>query len=225
MTTAHPGYDPNTGECFFPNWGMPLPALLIGSWVNLLKWDGEGEIQRLRLVESGLFGPKDVSLDMSVHQIGVSSHHIVVMDTAFKAELGDLAGFGGGDTSIQSDITRLFILDRSYIDDTTENIYPHIVEFPREAAHFVINYDSSDGHVTMYVGHQCAFDASEFVVDGDVSAVTGTEISSELHGMLSATTDIGVLGKYKINVETGAVVEEPASEPSHIDISSMSNNF
>ena len=39
MTTAHPGYDPNTGECFLPNGAAP-PALLIESWVNLLRWDG-----------------------------------------------------------------------------------------------------------------------------------------------------------------------------------------
>jgi carotenoid cleavage dioxygenase-like enzyme len=215
FTSAHPVYDPVENMCIFPNWGMNFTGVMgpIGNgYINLLTWDGEGDLYRSRLIQyDWLNQKKDLNVDMSIHQMAVTSHHIIIMDTAFQSEVEDVMGLGDGSMKPQKDVTKLFIFEKQYLNSTETtmaDITPLIVEIPREAAHFIAEYDSSDNILKLHVGHQCASDPSEFVKEGDICAVTGEPISNDLHGMLVATTDIGVLGRYEINTQTGAIVDQ-----------------
>ncbi len=210
MTSAHPVFDPEQNIAIFPNWGMKLTGLTDG-YINLLTWNGHGDLHRSRLVEDSWFGPKDMSIDMSIHQMAVTSNHIIIMDTAFQAEVEDVLNLGDGSMRPQKDFTKLFIFEKQFLNTTNASmmdITPTIVEIPREAAHFIAEYDSSDNILRLHLGHQCANDPSEFIKNGDVCAVNGTPISDDLHGMLVATTDIGVIGRYEINAQTGAIVDQ-----------------
>ena len=90
------------------------------------------------------------------------------------------------------------------------DITPTIVEIPREAAHFIAEYDSSDNILRLMLVTN-AKRPSEFVKAG-MYVTNGTTIPSDLHGMLVATTDIGVIGRYEINAQTGAIVDQQADD-------------
>ncbi|MEC7985920.1 MAG: carotenoid oxygenase family protein [Myxococcota bacterium] len=206
MSTAHPAFDPQTGEMFTVNWGMNLLAVNgIGGlgFIHLLVWDGIGDFRRYRLKTDWLH-LDNVKIQQSVHQIAVTSDHIIILDTAFVSEMEDL--LGGAGMQPQSSESVFWIIPRSELVGEDTTVQAQRFNIPREAAHFVADYDSSSGRITLHVGHQVASDASEVIVDGD-SLYTGAPSNPELNGMLSATTDIGVLGRYVIDTQSGTLVE------------------
>ena len=173
----------------------------LGGEVRLLEWDGEGELISHRLVNGWGF---PIVIEQSIHQIAVTSHHIIVMDTAFLAEMTDLIG-GTATQAHDSEIT-LYVITRSDLRPGGGDVRARKVTTPREAAHFVANYDSSGGQITLHIGHQCAYDPSEFLKESDHHPVTGQRCSSAFIGMLASTTDIGQLGKLVIDCNTDSVV-------------------
>ena len=53
-----------------------------------------------------------MNVDMSIHQM-VTSNHIIIMDTAFQAEVEDILNFGDGSMRPQKDFTKLFIFENN----------------------------------------------------------------------------------------------------------------
>ena len=203
MSTAHPALDPQTNEMFTVNWGVNIGSVFdVGGlgFIHLLVWDG-GAMRRFRLKTDWLH-LDNVRILQSVHQIAVTSHHVIIMDTAFVSEMSDLIGEEGMKNQKTESI--LWIVSRSDLvgDDTT--VQAQKISIPREAAHFLADYDSADGFITLHLGHQCANDASEMLVEGDL-LYDNTPCDASLHGMISATTDMGVLGRYVINTQTGTI--------------------
>lgn len=204
MSTAHPGYDPSSGELFTVNWGVNVGSVFdVGGlgFIHLLTWDG-GDVRRFRLKTDWLH-LDNVRITQSVHQIAVTSHHVIIMDTAFVSELQDL--LGGSGMQEQKSETVLWIVPRAEMVGQDTTIQARKVVIPREAAHFLADYDSSQGRITLHLGHQCANDSSEFLAEGDL-LYDGTTCDPELHGMICATTDTGVLGRYIIDTDTMNVV-------------------
>ena len=203
MSTAHPVFDANTQEFFSVNWGVQI--LNLGGYVKLVRWNGSGVLEQFQLVNAwGL----PIAITQSVHQIAVTSDHIIVMDTAFVSEMEDLLGENSTAMRAQSSDTILYIIDRNGLPNGGGNVFAQHVSFPRESAHFIADYDSSNGIIRIHVGHQCANDPSEFVQPGDINAIDGSPVPTELHGMLVASSDIGRVGQYEINASTGQVLSQ-----------------
>ncbi|MAA78568.1 MAG: hypothetical protein CL916_04855 [Deltaproteobacteria bacterium] len=205
MSTAHPAYDSSTGELFTVNWGVNVGSVFdVGGlgFIHLLVWDG-GEMRRFRLKTDWLH-LDNVRIIQSVHQIAVTSDHVIIMDTAFVSEMEDL--IGGAGMKKQKSESILWVVPRSELvgDDTT--VQAKKLTIPREAAHFLADYDSSQGRITLHLGHQCANDSSEFLAEGDL-LYNGSTCDPELHGMICATTDTGVLGKYIIDADSMTILE------------------
>ena len=196
MTTAHPAYDTSTGEMFTVNWGVDVAGL---GFIHILVWDG-GNMRRFRLKNDWWV---NVRITQSVHQIAVTSDHVIIMDTAFVSELEDLLGGTGMQTQKSESI--LWIVPRSELVGDDLAVQAKRVSIPREAAHFLADYDSSQGRITLHLGHQCANDSSEFLGEGDL-LYDGTTCDPELHGMICATTDTGVLGRYIIDTNSMTVI-------------------
>ena len=199
FSSAHPAVDPVTQQLFLVQWQRRIAGL--GGEVRLLEWDGEGELISHRLVNSWGF---PIVIQQSIHQIAVTSHHIIVMDTAFLAEMTDLIG-GTATQAHDSEIT-LYVINRSDLPFGGGDVRARKITTPREAAHFIANYDSSNGQITLHIGHQCAHDPSEFLKESDHHPVTGQRCSDAFIGMLATTTDIGQLGKLVIDSNTDSVV-------------------
>lgn len=200
FSTAHPVFDKNTETFFSVNWGMQI--LNMGGFVNLIRWDGHGEIQHFRLVNAwGI----PIAITQSVHQIAVTSNHICIMDTAFVSEMEDLLGNNNSALQTQAPESIIYIVNRESLLHEGDVIAQR-VSFPRETAHFLCDYNTSNGRIVMHVGHQCASDPSEFINGSDFNAANGLMAPTELHGMLVASTDIGQLGRYEIHADSGEIL-------------------
>ena len=75
-------------------------------------------------------------------------------------------------------------------------------------AHFLVDYDNSQGNITLHASHICGMQVAEWVRKYDVSAYNPQDpVLSHLCGMENNETDIGRVGRYLINGETGELVE------------------
>lgn len=79
---------------------------------------------------------------------------------------------------------------------------------PLATAHFLVDYDNQQGNITLHAAHICGMKLAEWLRQYDVSAYNPQNpIPSYLWGMENSETDIGRVGRYLINGETGDIVE------------------
>ena len=85
------------------------------------------------------------------------------------------------------------------------------VILPREISHFAADYANPKGKITLHVGHSNGWDVTECITACD-HAIPGKppfrldpEGRLDLEGMMVGTTDLGTLGKYVIDGETGKI--------------------
>jgi len=120
----------------------------------------------------------------------------------------------------------LYIVKREDLDDnqedTTENIpekIPEIevqvVRLPREISHFAADYSNPNNQITLHVGHNNGWDVTECITEYD-TPVPGKVLRKDLAGMMVGSTDLGSLGKYVVDGESGKIlssktVQDPQS--------------
>jgi hypothetical protein len=115
FSTAHPAFDSFTGEMFAVNYGRSVGNFIdnipfiqdldklfpelrsfwekltawgdIEDFVYLVRWDGTGNLERWKLV---LPDGSPISIQQTIHQIGISQDYIVLMDTSFATGIEQL---------------------------------------------------------------------------------------------------------------------------------------
>jgi carotenoid cleavage dioxygenase-like enzyme len=197
LSTAHPAVDDDAGEIFFVNYtfGMPLaPGRTL-----LLRWNGVDDLVPFVITDE--LG-SDVAISQSVHQMAVTRRFVVLMDTAFVTELSKMTGIGP-DVTPQAAETVLWIVRRSDLHEGNDAVVARRVVIPLDAAHFHADVDDDNG-IVLHVAHSCTSDPSEFLESGD-HTVTGDVVRPDLHGVLTAPSDLGALGRYVVDGETGRV--------------------
>lgn len=199
MTTAHPGIDPESGELFTVNYGLEI----IGeqNFTDLLRWDGEGAVDRWELVDQATGRP--VEILQSVHQMAVTRNHVIVLDAAFLVEL-DLSGEAPAEAQLPD--AAFYVVRRSDLDPTQPSVGCRRVVLPREAVHFHADFDDSEG-IVLHVAHNAGADPSEMLKVGDVGP-GGETVPAALAGLPAAPTDLGALGRYVLDPVTAAVVDQ-----------------
>lgn len=200
-----------------------LPRFVPDTFTDVIRWDGEGGLERWRLV---LPTGAEVAIEQSIHQVAVTREHVVVLETGFK--IGLQSGFDDpiphGDlvertlrailTRPQLPYTALYLVPRASLNDSAprgpdgvRQVTCRKVTFPLEADHFVADYDDAGGRITVHLAHSPATDLSEWIRAYDVSAY-GEPIAPELHGMLAVgAMDVGRFGRYVLDARAGAVLE------------------
>jgi hypothetical protein len=156
-----------------------------------------------------------------MHQIGITRDYIVLMDTAFKTGPEQLIpnpdpGNPDVETILRevlnyplSPNTKLYIVPRADLQPGKSTVIAKKVVIPREIAHFLTDYDSPQGQITLHAGHNCAWDASEWVHDYDyVPDSEKIPVGHRLVGMSAGTMDINYLGRYVIDASTGKVTQQ-----------------
>jgi hypothetical protein len=203
-----------------------ISGIEVQNFVYLLRWDGKGDIERWKLL---LPDGSPVKIEQSVHQIGVTKDYIVIIDTAFKVGVDQILNNPLPDneplektlrvllTRPQSPDSNIYIVRRRDLvngqrparSDTEVTVVAKKVVLPLETIHFLTDYDNPDGNITLHISHNCATDVSEVVRGYDESAYQlGRSLPSRLDGMLAiGQMDVNRLGRYKINGETGAIVD------------------
>ncbi|MBO3457330.1 carotenoid oxygenase family protein [Aetokthonos hydrillicola Thurmond2011] len=202
-----------------------LTNLKIDNFVYLICWDGVGALERWKLV---LPDGSPVPIDQSMHQIGVTRDYVVLMDTAFATGLEQvlnnplpenkkveilLRDLLEGPTSPDSliYIVRRADLKRGQFPAFNQQEVEVLVQkvvVPLATAHFLVDYDNPQGNITLHAAHICGMKVAEWVRKYDVSAYNPQNpVPSYLCGMENNETDIGRMGRYLINGETGDIVE------------------
>jgi hypothetical protein len=115
-------------------------------------------------------------------------------------------------------------LDQENIGDPTTDIPENIPEIivqkvtlPREISHFAADYNNPDHQITLHVGHVNGWDVTEWITHYDESVLgKEQEFRKDLEGMMVGSTDLGSLGRYVVDGETGKIescktVQDPES--------------
>lgn len=282
LTTAHPAFDPSSGELFAVNFsrslrnilqtvpfvhgttalgrslrraarsavstlrrgdrlrdrideGLDVTARVVDSLgelaemkdrTYLLRWRGDGAIERWRLVTPD---GRPIRIEQSVHQVAVTRDYVVAIDCSIKVGIPQVFGAGPlpGDTGRrlwrqllsrpQRDMTTVYLIPRRQLvrgerpspgSRDVVAVAQRLV-LPMETAHFMADYDDPDGIVTLYLGHSCATDIAESVRDFDMSyADPDRPVPRRVRGMIAVgAMDINRLGKYRIDAERARVVD------------------
>lgn len=200
MSTAHPAFDPDEGAAYLVNYGAPMEGLDVEPFVRVARWDTKSEPVVTTLRQRG-GGP--AVLRQSCHQMHVTRRHVILVDGAFRIEPEQMSG---QDVSYpQAPTTTLYIVRKdALVGGEAEAIR---VEIPTESAHFLVDREDSDERVTLMLVHQGSTDPSEWVRANDHVHGTGKPVSKDSLGMLVAPADLGVLGRYEIDLRTGTVDE------------------
>lgn len=202
MASAHPVWDPHTRELFSVNFGGNQGLQVLGTtlfapvFTDLLRWDGAGAIERWSLVDPT---GRPIKIENSVHQLQVTQDHVLVMDCAFNGEPGKL--FDPAAFSPQASDARIYLVRRADLARTAPGgqVEARQVTIPREAAHFFADYEEPGGKITVHLQHNCAADASEWLLPDDVEHGSGARVRRDLLGLFAGATDIGVLGRHVID--------------------------
>lgn len=192
----------------------------VEDFVHLVRWDGLGNLERWKLI---LPDGSPVKIKQTIHQIGVTRDYVVVMDTAFKAGLGQLLNNPFPDNKeLERQLANL--LTRPVLPDSTIYIVPRDylkpgqsaarnqrevevvawkVAIPLPAAHFLVDYENPRGQITLHMAHICAWEVSEWLRVSDVSAYSPhNSLPSYLSGITMNPMDISRMGRYVIDVES-----------------------
>ncbi|MGP1384988.1 MAG: carotenoid oxygenase family protein [Thainema sp.] len=196
-------------------------AQLLGveDFVYLIRWDGEGDVERWRLI---LPDGRPVRIEQTMHQIAVSRDYVVIMDTCLKFGLEQILNNPLPDslpterllrsllTRPQSPNTKLYIVHRNQLtmgqhparQEAEVKVVAYPLEIPLETAHFLADYDNAKGQLTLHMAHECATDVSEWVRRYDQSAYDPSQpLNAALEGMIAVgAMDVGRLGRYIIDM-------------------------
>jgi carotenoid cleavage dioxygenase-like enzyme len=206
ITSAHPPYDPETGEYY----GVSLSTIPGTSFVEILCWSGEGAITRVPLLTPDR---KPLLISQNAHQICVTRDHLVILDAAGTIELAKLSNppnsVAAGEAVAPRPDSHLFIVNRSDLRRATGAVIARQAVVPREAGHFMVDYDSTPSRLVVHVPHTSASDFAEWVQPYDTHPDTGEAVRKDLvNAVTPVCYDAGVVGRYEIDVTTGAVIDQ-----------------
>ncbi len=199
LSGAHPFYDDYTGELFLANYQPAVP--LLPSKTFLLRWDGEGELEKFKVQVQG----KDVKIAQSMHQLAATRDHIILVDTAFRIELEQIIFT----ESLQRELwdTTLYLIRRADLKKGQTTVEARKVLIPREIAHFVADYDDSSGQIILHLTHSAAWATSEWLRKSDKEVHSGQAMRKDLQGMLVMASDMTPMARYALDAATGEIKE------------------
>ena len=201
LSTAHPYWDEHTQEVISVNYG-PTVGPEDPGFTNVMVWDTEGDVVSWSLKdEQG----QPIIIEQSIHQLAVTRDYILVVDCAFLTETEQ---FGNPDYArAQSPDTVLYIVERSALKAGTQEVLGRKLVMPRESVHLSADYDNPDGRVTLYIAHNTASDASEWLRKDDVLYKTGEPVEEVLHGVVPMGTDINFIGRHVIDAREATLID------------------
>ncbi|TAE59833.1 MAG: lignostilbene-alpha,beta-dioxygenase [Nostocales cyanobacterium] len=197
----------------------------IENFVYLIAWDGQGNLERWKLI---LPDGSPLPIEQSMHQIGVTKDYIILMDTAFTTGLEQVINNPLPENKQAEEILRdllerptfpdslMYIVSRADLkagqfpanDSQPVTVVVKKAIIPLEIAHFLVDYDNPKGNITLHAAHICGMEVAEWIRKYDVYADNHqTPIPSYLAGMESSETDLGRVGRYVINGDTGNIIE------------------
>ena len=125
------------------------------NFVYVIRWDGKSKLQKWEVVHPTTGCP--IKISQSMHQIGITEDYIVLMDTAFKFLIEELLPAQTSQKAIdvervlrnlidtpQLPDNKIYIVRRADLTPENKRVVARKVVIPRETAHFLVDYKSSD---------------------------------------------------------------------------------
>ncbi len=218
LTSAHPVEDPRTGELFTANYVNPGAGN--DGLTHLIRGHARGHLEHFQLIDDN---GDPVRVAQCVHQVAVTRNHVILQDSAFVVEMGQLAvdaaalllpgmpvrELFGSQTEAQRPTTVLYLIRRDQLrprsggpssDPTPVRCLR--VEIPGESVHFFAQYDDDD-KLEIIIPHTPTLDVSEWVHEGELM-LDGSRASHELSGMqIPCALTQGTLAVHTIDPRTG----------------------
>lgn len=172
-----------------------------------------------------------VLVEQSLHQLAITENYIILSDITFRMEFSQIFSpfflgflrlakfrekrFYSLGAWLYSVFLRqckplpfgtLYIVKREDLDKNPDaaEITAKKVTIPIEISHFAADYANPDNKITIHIGHSNGWDVTEGITRYD-EPVPGKPLRKDLEGMMSGTTDLGSLGRYVIDGETGEI--------------------
>jgi carotenoid cleavage dioxygenase-like enzyme len=210
ITSAHPPYDPQTGEYYGVSLSMvPLAGM---DYCEVLCWDGAGPMKRVPLYTAD---GRPVWISQSAHQMCLSRDHLVIVDASATIEFAKLLNppnsWAAGQFAVPRPDTHLYIVDRDELRSTTGRAIARRAVIPRESGHLMVDHDNEPGRIVVHSAHTSALDVAEWVQPYDVHPATGLRSRRDLvDAPTPVSYDLGVVGRYEIDTRTGRVLDQHA---------------
>jgi len=227
QSTAHPSFDPETGEYFTVNFTKSLSNLIfkivdIKNWfgpkntVKLLRWDGKGKLKRWRIVDKK---GKNIIIYQTMHQTNYSKNYIILVDSSLKFSLNimfneisrkwkwlnNLIRWITSGTNLPQ--TPLYIIKRADLKDDEDSVRARKVIVNLETVHYSIDYEDENDQITIHTAHNTASCAAEWIRPYDtLRALEGRNVLKNTIGLITTgEMDIGRIGKFIIDGTTGNI--------------------
>lgn len=225
QSTAHPSFDPETGEYFIVNFTKSMTNLLlkivdVKNWfgptnsVKLLRWDGKGSLKKWRVVdEKG----KNIIIYQTMHQTNYSKNYIILVDSSLKFALNIMFNVPFRKSKWIDKIIRrllrranlpetpLYIIKRSDLKEDKNTVKATKVMVNLETVHYSVDYKDENDQITIHTAHNTASCAAEWIRPHDtLKALRGRNVFKNTVGLITTgEMDIGRIGKIIIDGTTG----------------------
>ena len=189
--------------------------LLLGmkNRVYLIRWNGK-EVHQWEVVDEKTGKP--IAIEQCMHQNNLSKDYIVLCDSAFKFSADimitnpfphnmELDRILRQLTSIaQEPFSPIYIIKRSELTLDKKTVKAKRVVIDLETVHFSIDYQNPNNEITIHTAHNAASCAAEWIRPYDFLATNKKPVYSNTIGLMTCgEMDIGRIGKFVINGETG----------------------
>lgn len=193
-------------------------SVLPQDFLDLVSWQGEGDIVRMPVVDMETGRPATV--EQSMHQIAVTRRFVLLLDTNFKLRFDQFYNnpfpnvpelerlLRTALASQQGATSNLWVIRRDAVHaargaSTSRAVPAFKVPLPG-AVHFLADYDDSDG-IRIQCAHGAALDIAEWVRRDD-QRLDGSTAREAMHGMVASPIDVSRLGQYRIDPARRRVV-------------------
>ena len=191
---AHPACDVDESCLWFVNYS-PLP-LTPDTFVA--RWQLDGPIHRWQLTGMSEFD--------SIHDVKVTRDHLVFTDLPFVVERATM--LGRPQTTPNRDWTTLWIVDKADLHATPPGgtVATTEVRIPMPTGHLSVDHDHPRGRLTVYLEHLPIQDLLIRLRRDEYSHGTRLLNDPDFDGMVTGSTQPGVVGRYEIDTTTGEVL-------------------
>lgn len=193
---AHPAADHDENALYFVN-STPVPSAS-GPTAFVARWRLDGPVERWPL---GGLAPFE-----SIHDIKATRSHLVFSDLPFAVG-PEVVGIGER-TQPNDDVTHLSIVAKADLEATPpgQPVPVTSVTIPLPTGHLSVDEDDADGLLTVYLEHIPLADLM-IKLEAGAPAHDGPPIPPEYEGLIALGVQPGVVGRYRIDVATGEVVD------------------
>ena len=203
---AHPGPDWDEGALFFANYqNIPIAP---DRHIRICRWDLEGAVEHWRIDGVPHFD--------SLHDIKVTRSFVVVSDLPFVVELS--APAANVPRRAVGDSTNVWIVKKEDLrSHPPGSAVPHRhLTVPMMGGHMAVDYEDDGRELVLVLTHHPLTDLGMGILPGDRCQSSGEVIDPAFEGLPSIGNQPSGVGRYRIDVETGKVIEaKVAADPEH----------